>query len=154
MAPSAAPVVSAGPTRRRSREPASLRPSPPVIVPVRRPVQRVGRVRQARRPLAVDHLRDQLADLLPRLAQGAPSLVGDGVVLAHLAADEPVLADEVPRPLQAVQDGVERARAELAAVPAQLRVQGRPVDRLLRGVVQDVDLDEAEEEVPEHPVSR
>jgi hypothetical protein len=45
-----------------------------------------------------------------------------------------------------MQDRVERPRTKLVAVPTQLLNQGEPVDGLLGRVVEDVDLDEAEEE--------
>jgi hypothetical protein len=48
----------------------------------------------ARRAVALQHLVDQLANLGSRFLKRTMPCVGEGVILAHLAADNPVLACE------------------------------------------------------------
>src|SRR5205823_514889 len=104
-------------------------------------------------PLALKDLADQFADLAACLGEGCPSRVRDRVVLADLAVDDTIFTRKVPGGLQAVEDWVERARAEFIPMPPQLLDHRQPVDRLLVCVMQNVDLDEAQEELTEHAIS-
>src|SRR4051812_48952451 len=112
-----------------------------------------ARFRQSRRSVTLHHFMCQLGDLAARLRQRGPARIRDRVVLAHLAADHPLLPAEIAVRLHAMQDGVDRSWADLIVMPAQLLDHRQAVDGLLRGVMQDVDLDEAEKEIPEHCVT-
>ena len=61
-------------------------------------------------------------------------------------------SEEVAGRLELMKDGVERAGTELVAVPAQLSDESQPIHGFFARVVEDVDLDEAEEELAEHVV--
>src|SRR6266849_6803223 len=75
----------------------------------------------------------------------APS--GDGVVLTDLAVDAPLPFREMTGDGELTQDRVERPRAQRVSVPAQLGDHPEAVHGAFGGMMENVDLDEAEEEV-------
>jgi len=97
-----------------------------------------------------DHFPHQFEDLQPRGVEGATTPWSDGVVLADLAAHDTIPPGEIASDRETMENRVERARAHGVAVTAKLVDQTEAVHGLLRGMVQDVDLDEAEEEVSYH----
>lgn len=74
-------------------------------------------------------------------------LVGGNVVLALPSGDDPLLAFEKTILLKVVQNGVERAGTEFVPVAGEFINQRRAVNRLLRYVVQDMNLDNANSEL-------
>jgi predicted hotdog family 3-hydroxylacyl-ACP dehydratase len=76
----------------------------------------------------------------------AASAGGDAVVLPELAVhDFSALFQDSP-PYQAVEAGIELARAQAIAVMGKLLQHPQPVDSLLGGVMEDVELDEVHRE--------
>src|SRR3989475_10672301 len=65
----------------------------------------------------------------------------------HLAPDRLPGRLQIALPLQPVQDGIERPRTERIAVASKLRDDSEAEDRLLGGVMEDVEADEAAIEV-------
>lgn len=100
--------------------------------------------------LLLQYFTDQLADLLPGLLQYAKPVLCDGVVLADLATHHAVSPAQVPSLLQAMQHRVECSCRKLVSVPRQLLEERQAIHRLVRCMVQDVNSDEAQEEVSEY----
>jgi len=67
------------------------------------------------------------------------------VALPHLAADHTLLYLEIALALKAVKDGVQRAGAEAVTMAIQLLDQPQPVDRLVAGMIENVQFDEPQE---------
>jgi hypothetical protein len=72
---------------------------------------------------------------------------GQRVHLADLACHHFLAGEQEAIPLQSVQDGVERAGTQQVAVPRQFSNHIQPKDRLLPGVMQQVQANEAGEKV-------
>ena len=72
---------------------------------------------------------------------------GEGIVLAFLAFDDLAVAGEETFFTQAVQRGIEGAAAEVVAVPGELVNHPKPVHELATRPVEDVELDEAQEQI-------
>ena len=101
--------------------------------------------RRRGRPV-VQHLGNQLAQLFLGRFQGGRALGGGPVVLPLLAARRSWCGPSDSRPFELVEHRVERARADVVAVPGELLHHLDAEDRLLDGVVQHVQPHEAPEE--------
>jgi hypothetical protein len=86
----------------------------------------------------------QLVYLFPRHGQGFLAGSGDPVDASTASADILIFGLQQSVPLQTVQQRVERPRAYAVAVASQLFHHGHTEDRLMRGMGQHVDANQAE----------
>jgi hypothetical protein len=100
--------------------------------------------------LCVDDLVHELQYLRSGRVQCAAAPSGDGVVLADLAADAALPLREMTGDGELTQDRVERPRAQCVSGPAQFRNHAETVHGVFGGVMENADLDEAEEELAYH----
>jgi hypothetical protein len=70
--------------------------------------------------------------------------------MSDLLVHDFIDAPQVSGPLEAKEDRIARARAEVVAVAAKLSRDRRAVDGPLGSMMEDVDLDEPEEEIADH----
>jgi hypothetical protein len=94
-----------------------------------------------------NYFGDQLSDSLLGLLKDAFPLVSCPVVLPPLPVDDPCVAFQVAISLKAVQGWVQCAGANIVAMPGQFLGYLDTEDGLSGGMVENVYLDEAEEEV-------
>src|SRR5262245_19188858 len=100
--------------------------------------------------VAVVHdLVDELADLAPCLLERLSSERGRAVVLAHLAADDAVLSFEEAGVFETMEQRIQRSGRQVVSVALQLGGDPRAVDGFLVRVIEQMDLDEAQQEVAE-----
>jgi hypothetical protein len=76
----------------------------------------------------------------------AVSAGGDEVVLPELPVHDLAVLTEKPLTHQAVEPGIEMARAQPIAVVTELFYHPEPVDGLFRRVMKDMELDEIDRE--------
>ena len=104
----------------------------------------LGLARMRRGESAVlEELPEELADFLLRGSERCSSFSRGPVEPPAGAARPPVVRPEVSRPFHSVENGVERPGAQLIAVMRQLLDNPEAVDRLLGGVVEDMQPDES-----------
>jgi hypothetical protein len=81
--------------------------------------------------------------IFSRASKRAPAGRRDRIVLAYASAHRPLLADQVPGLLEAMENRLEGAGPEVVPVAAELPDDRESVPGLLRRMVEDVDPDEA-----------
>lgn len=99
------------------------------------------------RVLLFDHLGKQFLQFVACLVQQFSAIAGNAIILAPAAIHNLLLAGEITGFLQMVQDGIERTRTELVAVPAQFGNHLDAANRLLAGMVKNVQPHKAAEEM-------
>jgi hypothetical protein len=97
--------------------------------------------------LVLNDLNDQLAEPLPRLSQdAAPGRCGP-IIPPSLPADDFGVAAQIPKPLEQVEGWIKRSLAEPITVADEFFGDLSAVHRLFGRMVQDVQANEAVEEV-------
>src|SRR3990172_7758537 len=97
--------------------------------------------------MLLEQLAEELLHLLLRIGQGVSTLRCDPVEAPRPLGLTLLSRLEIAFALQTMQHWIERAGAELIAVPAELLADPAAVDRLFRRVVQHVQPDQPNIEV-------